>query len=188
MLVEAAIIVPIIVLLTFGAIEFGFAFNEQGTTRSATRTAARAASTQSKQSAAALEAAAVDTLNASAGNLATGQPVEAWVYRAVDVNPVDGVYERPAGNCTSTAATADCARYTWDAPNNRFIPAGGDPWTPQERVACAGSTSRVGVYLVVSHNWLTGLPLNGNDGVTLTSNTIMALEPAPPQICLLGLP
>ena len=43
-LVEAAILIPLVVGLTFGAIEYGFAFNEQGTVRASTRTAARAAS------------------------------------------------------------------------------------------------------------------------------------------------
>ena len=43
-LVEAAIMIPLVILLTFGAIEMGFAYNEQGTIRAATRTAARAAS------------------------------------------------------------------------------------------------------------------------------------------------
>lgn len=181
-LVEAAIIIPLIVLLTFGAIEFGFAFNEQGTTRSATRTAARAASTQPKAPAPAFENAAIRTLNRSAENLATGTPVEAWIYRARNIDG-DPELERPT-TCVTAALDGDCRLYTWTPGTGFDETAGtGNAWNPNERAACAGLSDSVGVYLVVKHKWLTGLPFNGSDGVTLSSNTIMSLEPFPAAAC-----
>lgn len=175
-LVEAALVVPLVMFLTFGAIEFGFAFNEQGTTRSATRSAARAASTQPRADVADFERAAVDTLDASARNLANGVPVFALVYEFT------GTEITSEAAC---AASSNCAVYEWDTsvPPGRFVRSGGDDWLPTERNACAGETDRVGVFLAVHHGWLTGLPFNLSGGVTITSNTVMALEPVPGTGC-----
>lgn len=175
-LVEAALVVPLVIFLTFGAIEFGFAFNEQGTTRSATRTAARAASTQPRAAAPDFERAAIDTLDASARNLANGVPIFALVYEFT------GTEITSESVCT---ASPNCAVYEWDtsASPARFVRNGGDDWLPSERNACAGATDRVGVFLAVDHSWLTGLPFNLSGGVTITSNTVMALEPVPGTGC-----
>lgn len=180
-LVEAAIIVPVVAFLTFGAIEFGFAFNEQGTARSATRTAARAASTQPRAAAADFERAAVDTLDAASRNFANGVPELALVYEFT------GTELSSAGACL---ASGNCAVYRWDTavPPGRFVRDGGDPWEPAERDACAGATDRVGVFLAVGHDWITGLPLNASGGVTITSNTVMALEPVPGTQCAATVP
>jgi len=174
-LVEAAIMVPLIVLLTFGAIEYGFAFNEQGTVRAATRSAARSAAALPKADAADLEAAVVNALGTAVRNLANGTPVEAWIFDAT------------AGSRPATCAT-DCRAYDWDAGAGFFeSPAGasGDPWTAAERNACAGSSDKIGVYLKVRHDLLTGLPLtaSGDRFFDLESTTIMALEPVQASGC-----
>jgi Flp pilus assembly protein TadG len=177
-LVEAAIIIPLVVLLTFGAIEYGFAFNEQGTIHNASRNAARAASTQPDASAAAFEASATNALDPALQNLANGRPLEAWIYKAVESPPGSGMFVRPS------SCTTDCRRYAdWDGAT--FATAAGDTWDDSERAACAGATDRVGVYVRVQHDFLTGLPLtaSASNSLTMTSNTIMALEPSPLSPC-----
>lgn len=169
-LVEAVLIIPVVLFLTFGAIEFGFAFNEQGNIRAATRTAARAASTQPKASTADFEAAAVDTLDASAENLTNGMPDYALVYDARN-----GTFSPSSpGECN-----LDCTVYDWDG--SQFVAAGGAGWPPASRAACPGASDRVGVFLRVQHDYLTGLW--GQSGISLTSRTVMALEPYPGSDC-----
>lgn len=169
-LVEAVLIIPVVLFLTFGAIEFGFAFNEQGNIRAATRTAARAASTQPKATTTAFEAAAVDTLNASAANLTNGEPEYALIY---DARSGTFAPSNPG------ACSLDCKVYDWDG--TQFVMAGGNGWPPESRAACPGASDRVGVFLKVRHDYLTGLW--GSTGLSLTSRTVMALEPYPGNDC-----
>lgn len=177
-LVEAAVIIPLVVLLTFGTIEYGFAFNEQGTVHNATRNAARAASTQPDASAAAFEASATNALDPALQNLSNGTPLEAWIYKAVESPVGSGIYVRPA------SCSTNCRTYSgWDGAT--FVNVTGDAWDAAERGACAGATDRVGVYVRVEHDFLTGLPLtaSASNSLILTSNTIMALEPSPLSPC-----
>lgn len=162
-LVETVIILPLILLLTFGMIEFGFAFNEQGTVRAATRNAARAASTQPKASNAIFEAAAIDSLDASAANLNNGTPDFALVYDA------QGGAATPS---SPSECTSRCAYYDWNG--SAFVHVAGH-WDPEQRGACAGESDRVGVFMQVRHDFLTGF--FSDAGVDLSSRTVMALEP-----------
>jgi len=178
--VEAAIIVPLIVLLTFGAIEYGFAFNEQGTVRSATRSAARAAATQSKiadstPGVSNLENAAIAALTASVDNLINGDPQFALIYHhtGTDITTVAG-------------CGTDCRVYSWNG--TAFVRSGGDEWAPSERGACAGRADNLAVFLQVRHDFLTGLPLAGSSSRDLESTTVMALEPYPGASCEQGSP
>ena len=165
-LVEAVIIIPILIGLTFGAIELGFAFNEQGTIRAATRTAARSASTQAKAPWTNVGNAAIDALNSGVGNLNSGEPNFALVYNPANGNPTT------VGGCNT-----NCAAYTWNAGTKKFVTAGGEAWLPQERNACAGQTDDIAVFVSVDHEWLTGLAWNGSGHITLTSKTVMSFEP-----------
>ena len=169
-LVEATLILPLIALLTFGAMEYGLAFNEQGDLRSAARSGARAASTQPKAPNADFEQAAVDALNGSAGNLPNATPTFALVYDAQD-----GMFEPTStGECVS-----DCRILTWDG--DEFVATGGAGWDPDDRAACAGNSDRVGVYVEAHHGFFTGL--FGSDGLDLNARAVMALEPFPGDGC-----
>jgi TadE-like protein len=168
-LVEAAIIIPVIIFLTFGCIEFGFAFNEQGTVRSATRAAARAASTQPKAANAAFEAAAIDALNASANNLVNGEPEFALIYDAQG-----GTFEPT----TPSQCGSDCVYYDWNGSSFTYM---SGSWPPTSRGACPGQSDRVGVFMKVHHEYLTGL--FSDAGLGLTARTIMALEPSAGATC-----
>jgi Flp pilus assembly protein TadG len=168
-MVEAALIFPMVVFLTFGAIEYGFAFNEQGTIRATTRSAARAASAMPTASAQELEDAAIDKANASAKNLVTGRPLELWIYEA-------DASGDPPGVC---GAGTTCARYVWSTATDKFdIDLGGE-WPESDRRACPGDSDRVGVYMTARHEFITGLPYTGSSEIDMSANTIMALEPNP---------
>jgi len=166
-LVEAALILPTVIFLTFGAIEFGFAFNEQGTVRAASRSAARAASANPTVPAADFEAAAVDAATAVAANLVTGRPTTVWIYQATG-----------SGAPPASCGTGRCAQYNWNGV--AFVESGTGNWNPADRRACAGSSDRVGIYVSADHNYLTGFPaIAGEDDIELDAYTVMALEPDP---------
>ncbi|HEX5097740.1 MAG TPA: TadE/TadG family type IV pilus assembly protein [Acidimicrobiia bacterium] len=169
-LVEAAIMIPLVLGLTFGMIEYGFAFNEQGTVRAGTRTAARASSAVPSATTADFYEAALSTLDTSVHNLANGRADEVWIYQAEEVG---GNFQKPA-----TCGVANCVtfKYVGDPDTGSFSRTPlGDTWDPGERHACdPADTDRVGVYLVVEHTFLTEVRT-----LNLTSNTIMALEPSP---------
>jgi hypothetical protein len=169
-LVEAVLIIPIIVTLVFGAIEFGFAFNEQGTVRAATRSAARATSASPAAEADDFYAAALNSLDTSVTNLATGEPQFVEIYQAEETG--GGEFVRP-GSCAT-----NCMRFEYLDDHFETV-GGGDPWDVDERDACSpDNTDRVGIYLEVDHEMLTRI-----DEINLTSNTIMALEPSPGADC-----
>ncbi|MGQ0824768.1 MAG: TadE/TadG family type IV pilus assembly protein [Actinomycetota bacterium] len=177
-LVEAAIVFPLIIALTFGCIEFGFAFNEQGTLRAATRTAARTASASPKAPVALFESSTAEAATQAVKNLVTGIPQELWIY---DADPTDsGTYAKPGG-----CGGGRCAKYVWDPATEAFVEPGapGGSWDETEREACPGDSDRVGVFISVQHRYLSGVPVGGSSGVLLTSNTIMALEPFPGPGC-----
>src|SRR3954464_11413545 len=78
-LIEAAIVLPLILILVFGALDFSMAFNQSGTLSAATRAGARTASTLSKDPQYAVKAA-----NAVATALQTigpSQVDEVWIYK-----------------------------------------------------------------------------------------------------------
>lgn len=171
-LVEAAIATPLVLLLTFGAIEFGFAFNEQGTLRSLTRTAARSASTLPKAAYGDVVDAVLNVMSSGMDNLTSGRPEYVLIFEATGSNPTT------EAECV---AHSRCTVHPWVDADGEFLSAstGGTSWLPEEREACAGQTEKIGVFVRVSHPFLTGLPFSADldDDVSLSATTVMALEP-----------
>jgi hypothetical protein len=79
-MVEFALILPLVLVLTFGAIDFGFAFSDAAGIKSATRSGARIGSALSKQQGQ-LQSIA-NAVNASLGNSVRAQAVEFIIYTA----------------------------------------------------------------------------------------------------------
>lgn len=79
-MVEFAIILPVVLLLTFGLIDFGFAFADAAGIKSATRSGARIGSALSKQSGQLQSITAA--VNAGLGNSTRAQATEIVIYAA----------------------------------------------------------------------------------------------------------
>jgi hypothetical protein len=163
--VEAAIIIPIITLLTFGAIEYGIAFRESAGVKAASRAGARTASAMPRNEMY-LESTA-KAVSSAVRDLGFSDPVEMWVYHA----PTTG--GKPA-----TCGT-QCARFTWDEVTDSFVQTSGTPWLASEQNACASASDpnlpqQIGIYVKARHDFVTGLFGAGSD---LTSITVMRLEP-----------
>ena len=109
---EAAIILPLLLILALGTAEFGFAFVDWLSVANATRTGARIGS-------AAGAASTADSVILGAGGQALSDmdssTVDAvWIYDAsASGNPLDGCTIGSEGACTTT---------------NVYVPSGGSGW------------------------------------------------------------
>ena len=167
-LVEAAIILPVVVLIVFGIIEFGLAFKDSLTVSSATRAGARTASAEPRQPTFNSDTAKAVARAVSA--LPSGSVEQLWIYKAnVDGDPVDG-----GGSAYTSCNT--CAVFTWDVATDQFIRQPGPDWNPMTQNACVGDSGHdaVGIYLKVNHDFVTGF---FGQRITLKDHAVMNLEP-----------
>ena len=171
-LVEAAFVLPVMILFVMAIIEFGLAFKDLQTVFTATRVGARTASAEPRQFGYANDVAAAVKTSLSA--IPSGQWQELWVYKA----RADG--KPDTGNFTSCTT---CVRYHWDGANwikdQDTWPASGTG----SQYACGGVSpgpDAAGVYLKVRHDMLTGF---FGSTKTLTDNTVVRLEPLPASSC-----
>lgn len=162
--VEFALILPILLLLLIGIVEWSLAFKDDLSVTSATRTGARTASAEGRSPTFADDTARAMAVAVTALN---GDSIkEMWIYKAgTDGKPDSG----------SFSGCSVCVRYTWDKASSSFVKAGGD-WPSSSQNACAGESDTVGVYLKVDHSFLSGY---FGPTVTITDHTVMKLEPVP---------
>ena len=172
-MVEAAIILPVLMMIVLGIIEFGLQFKDANSVTSATRVGARTASAEPRVSTFAQDAA--DATEPSLTALPRTSPQELWVYRA---GPNGLPCTTATGTCTesnfSGSCTA-CVAYTWNSGTGQWTQASSS-WTWSDQNACAGDPGMdaVGVYLKALHNTVSGL---FGSTITLTAHTVMKLEP-----------
>ena len=166
-LVEAAIVLPLILILTAGIVEYGVAFHESAAVASASRAGARTASAMPKNDQLAFGAA--DSASSQLQGAGSDDPVAVWIFRvqAGTTGPI-GVF----GGCT------DCVGYPWNAATHRFDTAlalpGSSPWLTASEDACAGESDQVGVAVMLDHQYLFGV---FGRSKRLTHTTVMRLEP-----------
>jgi Flp pilus assembly protein TadG len=170
-LVEAALLMPILILLVFGIIEFGMAFKDSLSVSSATRSGARTATAEPRTASYATDTAAAVAKVLSA--LPSNGPQQLWIYKA-DSNGMPD-----SGNFTAQCNV--CVIYNWDpttrawntsAPVRNNWPATGTGG----QNACSSTADSVGIWLKANHKMVTGL---FGSAMTLTDHTVMRLEPMP---------
>jgi Flp pilus assembly protein TadG len=169
-LVEAAFVLPLLIVLVLGIVEYSIAFNKSATVANASRAGARTASALPKDADYATKTA--DSVAAALTSLGSDAPQEMWVYKVAtgtDDDPIGGSF----GSCS------DCIGYTWNSAARTFntaSPMGSDPWTANEQNACVDSThpDRLGIYVKAEHEYLSGM---FGTSRTLESRTVVRLEP-----------
>lgn len=167
-LVEAAILMPVVLLIVFGAIEFSSMFKDAATLSSAARAGGRTASAEPRNpNMPADTAAAVSTALSS---LPANSPQELWVYDATTSTA------KP-GSCTGS-----CVSFSWDQGTKSFSqPSGDGSWVNSQNVCGAGGNwARVGVWVNADHVFVTKL---FGAKKTLTSTGIFRVEPLPSGQC-----
>lgn len=165
-LVEAAIVLPLVLVLTGGIVEYGVAFHQSAALAAASRAGARAASALPKSDQ--LAAAAADAASSQLRGTGDGAPDELWIFR---VDPATNRAYGPPPNCQ------DCVGFKWDPAQQRFDtmrPIGSNPWDPNEQDACAGQSDEVGVTVTLTHEYLFGV---FGSSKQLSHTTVMRLEP-----------
>jgi Flp pilus assembly protein TadG len=193
-LVEAAIVIPLLMLITLGIIEYGSAYQQDAAVAAASRSGARVASALPKTDfgctpvtscsgggtdSAVTVANAVSTALQSVGSAA---PQKLVIY---DADPdADGNGAPNFTGCTH------CMTYTWNTSTKQFntTKSSGTGWLSTGQYACAANTNphgdvgpeAIGVYVQMTHTAVTHL-FGGNK--TLSGTTVMRFEPNVSSTC-----
>jgi hypothetical protein len=172
-LVEAVIVIPLLMLLTFGAIEFGLGFSQKGGLESVSRAGARRAATLTAladnppmDNAIGLETA--DAVNAALGT--TSLPSEMnnlFVYKVT----ATGVRSGDESGCLDASS---CIQFDYNSVTKEFEYSSGS-WPLGNRDACRANPDRVGVTLVGHFHFITNL--FGVDPIQLSPSSVLQLEP-----------
>src|SRR3954454_19820148 len=155
--VNTALVAPLLVLIVLGIAETAFLMKDNVALTSLVRQSGDAAATTLvRQAGHTPEVAGVTSAMTKAdAALANGAVSELWIYKADSAG-------FPAGNRGSdhfAHCATDCLAYTWDAGTHTFDFAGGD-WDAADIDACSDD---VGVYMKASHDLLTGVFSRGID-------------------------
>lgn len=172
MLVEAALVFPVLMMIIMGIIEFGLAMSNLATTGAATRAGSRTAVIYSRQ--AGYNTQAVAAVQATLTSVNNATPVSMWIYR-VDPTSTNG---SPVGFPTFANCTTDCIQYTWSG--SAWSQTGGNGWSANTMNACVAPLDQLAVRVRVRHEFISGL-FGAN--ITLTDHTVMRLEPQPLATC-----
>jgi hypothetical protein len=165
--IEAAIVIPVFVMLVIGVVEFGLAFKDKLAVTSAVRAGARIASAEPRYANFATDAAG--QVAREGGALDMTQVTSLWVYQADATGHPMG-----AGGGFGSCST-NCIKFSWSASSNAFVVSSGS-WPPASQNACQGSQDSVGVYLSFNHAAVTHVFFSS---LNLTSYTVMRFEPIP---------
>lgn len=161
---------PVLLLIVVGIVEFGQVFRKSLTMSEATRSGARLGVAQPRT------AGYQDDISISVRETlrggANGQTIEYLsIYKADPATgaPVDG---SDAESCLT------CYRYTWDDSSETWLPVTGASWPAVQQSACGDvdDTDYLGVYIRARHDMSTSF-IPGS--LTLTEQTVMRLEPLP---------
>lgn len=165
--IEAAMVIPVLILIVFGIIEFSMILRNNAALAGATRAGARIASAEPRMATFATDAA--NAVVQSGVAMPVGNIEEIWVYRA-------GPDGKPVGQGAFNSCSSNCARYT--ISGNSAVYAGGSyPATAIN--ACPGQMHNVGVYIKAKHTFVTQL---FGSTMTLTDDASTRFEPIPTTV------
>ena len=171
--IEFAIVLPLLITITFGIIEYSSAYHDSAIAADATRAGGRVGSALATDPS--YTTSIVQSVDATLSTVPADAPQELWIYKA-NANGYPG-----SGNNFSTCA-ANCIRYLWSPSAKAFDttrPSGGG-WPASSQQVCTQPFDELGVYLKMNHNFVTGL-FGAN--ITLTSHAVFRLEPVPSSQC-----
>ena len=172
-LVEAAIVIPILMMITLGIIEYGGAYRENAAVAGAARAGARVASSLPKT-----DFGGTGTCTAPDSGPVVAAACRRPCSRSAPMrrSRCGSTRSRP-GNVPPFTSCTNCVGYNWNPSTKTFNTATklGPGWLTAKQNACAsGPPDQFGVYIKVNHKAIT--KMFGGDR-TLTGTTIMRLEP-----------
>ncbi len=197
--VEAALVLPILVILVFGIVEFGFLLRDYAGVSSLVRSGARIASTGADHgpatcetgpsapvctptSSPALAQEAADAIQRSGSATNPDQIDYILVYKSNDKG-----FPGATGNTTmptNCASTANCVMFTWRDSLDSFKYTSGT-WDSKTISACfpgnaVNPMDRVGIFLKATHPMMTGL---FGTKISISDRAVMDFEPLASQSC-----
>ena len=205
--VEAAIIVPVLMLVTFGIVEWALVMRDNNSANAMVRDAGRTASITNPNTAwifngitfpnvPAFAPAAADAAENSGAVLPKNSVQELWVFQPAQTGSgrLTQVFQYPEGNSASTpfaSCTTNCIRFRWNevSPPGRsqFLYIGG-AWDPGSIISCQPQratdppTGSVGIYVKVRHSFLVS-GLFGTS-INLSDSAVFRFEPQPNDVCV----
>lgn len=195
--VEAALVLPMIILLIFGMIEFSLMLRDYVAITSATRTGSRLASAAAGDGSGGCDSSidgtgcvpasvpkvalsAASTMQNALGGVPANSVNYILVYKANSTG-----YPGGDGNSDPTVCSANCVKFTWN-PNANGTGKGAfryssGSWNSTSINACVNNQDSVGIYLNVTHRWITGL---FGTSMIISDRSVMKFEPLPTETCL----
>jgi Flp pilus assembly protein TadG len=176
-LVEAAFITPVVFLVIFAILEFGWAFHDKLTVGNMSQSGARAASTQGNDTLADYQF--VQAVDKAASALPRAQIQYVVIYKAA--SPTDHVPSTCSGGTSQSGVCNVYVPANFSAPSTQFgcgATALDRFWCPTTRkvastAATGGPPDYVGVYVKVQHDTVTRL---FGTGWTFTEDTVAREE------------
>ena len=172
-LVETALLLPLLLGLILGVIEFSFAFQSSAQLTHTVRSSARSASVLAGESNYA-EATAHAAESALLGMTNT-TPTEIWIFEANGQG-----FPMPEGNTTFDSCGEHCIRYAWDGASfDTSVPSGGG-WSAATHQNCTEPFDQIGVYVKAEYQFMTRFFW---DRQTMTERAVFRFEPRPASEC-----
>ena len=172
-MVEAALVIPVLVMLTMMVIEGGLLFWNISYAQTSSASGARTGVTQAREIN--YQLTIRDAVTASLRNV-TATPLTLIVYKA---DPATGrpTGMSPAGNDFSLCAT-DCYVFDWNPGTRTFVQQSGRAWLPTDQEACGPltSTDYLGVQVRLLYDGPTKMIMKARP---ISADTMMRLEPVP---------
>lgn len=197
-IVEAALVFPVLLLLTFAILEWGMTMKNQNSASAAAVDGARAFSIRPRLPDA--ETFARSVVERDVASISSATPVALYIYRAYP-GPGSGVGEPCADADCTAAGTVDtvcgvagagvtppdqwCFVYDWDPATDSFAFVRGG-WPHLDRYACPPSSAdgrgpdSVGVQVDIRHEFITGF---FGAGIDMSQRGMLRLEPQPLRDC-----
>jgi hypothetical protein len=172
-LVETVIVIPLVLLIVFGIVEFSAAYHDASVTSDASRAGGRIASAQARNPAYATNTA--ESVAAALKTLPSDAPLELWIYKANSAG-------YPGTGSSFSSCTTKCIKYTWSsaADNWNYDTPGGGGWLSSTHQVCSEPFDQIGIYVKIRHAFVTNL-----FGATLDldDHAVFRFEPTPSAVC-----
>lgn len=195
--VEAALVLPILMAVIFGIVEITMLVKDDIGITSATRQGARVASaaadagpgtcpsgpnapTCTPASSPAFAQAAADAIQHSGQSLPGDLIKYILIYKA-NKKGYPGS-ETATTMPTSCSGITACVKFIWWEPSDDFRFDSGS-WDSKSVNACVNEGDTLGIYLLATHKFSTGLL---GDGADLEDRAVMKFEPLDPDSCKPG--
>jgi Flp pilus assembly protein TadG len=187
--VEAALLIPVVLLIAFGIIDFSLLLRDHVSVTSAVRAGARVASAEPRvpgvydpatgapASLPALAQDAADAIQRAGSAMPKDSIDELWVYEADS-----GGYPKNSSG-TFNSCSSNCVKFRWVDATNKFQYTSGT-WNYTSINACPGDANAqaVGVYVKATHKFIFASFFGASAGVA--DHAVMKFEPIPTsQVC-----